>query len=71
MRKIDKIKNEKFYIEILEQWLLKRGYYNHYSNSDKTEAYDFMYNTFQLSWHKTQKLIFKKISKKILDELEY
>lgn len=61
--------NEKFYIETLEQWLLKRGYYNHHL--DNTEAYDFMYYTFQLSWHKTQKLIFKKISKKILDELEY
>lgn len=69
MRKIDKIENENFYIKTLEQWLLKRGYYNH--NGDCIDAYNFMYDTFQLSWHKTQRLILKKISKEILDKIEY
>ena len=69
MRKIDKIENEKFYTETLEQWLLNRGYYHH--RIDCIFAYEFMYNTFHLSWHKTQKILFKKIPKKILDDLIY
>lgn len=69
MRKLEKIENEKFYVETLEQWLLNRGYYNH--NLDRFQAYWFMYDTFHLSWHKVQRLIFKKISKDILDELNY
>ena len=69
MRKIDKFKNEKFYIESLESWLIERGYYNHHI--DCIFAYWFMYDTFHLSWHKTQRLIKKKISKEILDNLDY
>lgn len=69
MRKIEKIENEKFYIETLEQWLLKRGAYYH--PLDCNFAYWFMYDTFRLSWHKTQRLIFKKISKELLDKLQY
>lgn len=69
MRKIDKLENEKFYIEVLENWLIERGYYHH--RNDCIFAYWFMYDTFNLSWHKTQKLIKKKISKKILDSLDY
>ena len=69
MRKIDKIENEKMYIEILEDWLLNRGYYRH--SIDSFFAYEFMYDTFNLSWNKTQKLLYKKISKELLDELNY
>ena len=69
MRKIDKINNENFYIKTLKQWLIKRGYYNHPLDCQK--AYAFMFNTFGLSWHKTQRIIFKNISKKILDDLIY
>ena len=69
MRKINKINNEKLYIDTLTQWLLNKGYYNH--SLDCFLAYDFMFSTFSLSWHKTQKLILKKIPKKILDNLTY
>lgn len=69
MTKAKKISNEKLYIQTLEQWLLYRGYYYH--PLDCQEAYNFMYRTFKLSWHKTQKIIFKKISKEILDSLIY
>lgn len=69
MRKIDKIENEKLYTEIIKEWLLNRGYYYH--SIDKMFLYWFMYDTYHLSWHKTQKIIFKNIPKKILDELSY
>lgn len=69
MRKIDKIENEKLYTETIKQWLLYRGYYRH--SLDNMFLYQFMYDTFHLSWHKTQKIIFKNIPKKILDKLNY
>lgn len=71
MRKIDKINNEKAYLEMLKYWFTKRGYYNHNNPEDRQKIYAFMYYNFHLSWHKTQKLILKKIPKKLLDEILY
>ena len=69
MRKIDKIKNEEFYTETLKQWLLNCECYDH--DLDCQDVYAFMYDTFHLSWHKTQRIIYKNIPRKILDDLRY
>ena len=69
MRKIDKVKNEKFHTEMILDWFARQGYYNHHLEAWKLYAY--MYNNFHLSWHKVQRIIFKNIPKKILDDLSY
>ena len=69
MRKENKVKNEKFYTELILNWFRYKKYYNH--DLDCWELYNYMYYTAHLSWHKVQRIIFKNISKEILDELSY
>ena len=71
MTRYEKNINETLYIIDLLEWLQLRGYYNHNFATDRQLVYDFMYYTHHLSWHKTQRLILKKIPKKVLDRLEY
>ena len=69
MRKIDKVKNEKFYTEMILNWLIHRGYYNHHLECER--LYRYMYCNFHLSWHKVQRIIFKNIPREILTDLSY
>jgi len=69
MRKIDKVENEKFYTEVILNWFAQKGCYNH--KLDCYKLYFYMYNNFRLSYHKVQRIIFKNISREILDDLSY
>lgn len=69
MRKIDKINKEKMHTEIILDWFARRGYYNH--DLDCIGLYKYMYWNCHLSWHKVQRIIFKNIPKKVLDDLSY
>lgn len=69
MRKIDKVENEKFYTELILDWLNHKGAYNHHL--DNCKLYSYMDYNLHLSWHKVQRIIFKKIPKEVLDNLKY